>query len=104
MMIKKAETTPMHLGRLLKEAREAEGYSLQLVAMKMNIKFNHLKLVEMGEKIPLDDYLVDLCNLLHVDIIQAWDLFKDAKLKYWNKRFERENVRMFMAYKMAQKK
>lgn len=77
---------------------------MQNVALKMNISFTHLKQVEEGLKLPVDDYFLELCNLLSVDIVQAWDLFKQAKLKYWNQRVEREYFRMFMAYKAKVKK
>ena len=59
--------TDESLGSVLREAREAMGYSVREAARCLGISASHLSFVELGRKAASEDLLAELADFLELD-------------------------------------
>lgn len=73
----------VELGKRLRAARSAKGYSIEDFAAKANLTARYISDIERGEKIPKMDTFVMLINLLEVsaDTVLQDSLVIDYKIK-----------------------
>ena len=54
-------------GELIREARQAQGYSVRFVAREVELAASYLSDIELGRRIPSEKVIHQLCSLLGMD-------------------------------------
>ena len=54
-------------GELIREARQAQGYSVRFVAREVDLAASYLSDIELGRRIPSEKVIHQLCSLLGMD-------------------------------------
>ena len=54
-------------GELIREARQAHGYSVRFVAREVGLAASYLSDIELGRRLPSEKVIHQLCSLLGID-------------------------------------
>lgn len=62
-------------GSKIREYREKKKYTLEYVAKKIGVSLNYISLIERGLRVPCDDLLYKLSEVLEVNIVEIFSLY-----------------------------
>jgi transcriptional regulator with XRE-family HTH domain len=62
-------------GSKIREYREKKEYTLKEVAEKIGVTLNYISLIERGLRVPCDDILYKLSEVLEVNVVEIFSLY-----------------------------
>lgn len=62
-------------GSKIREYREKKEYTLKEVAEKTGVTLNYISLIERGLRVPCDDILYKLSDVLEVNVVEIFSLY-----------------------------
>ncbi len=71
-------------GSKIREYREKKEYPLKYVAKKIGVSLNYISLIERGLRVPCDNILYKLSEVLEVNVVEIFSLYNKVPPTYLN--------------------
>lgn len=71
-------------GSKIREYREKKEYTLKEVAKRIGVSLNYISLIERGMRVPCDDLLYKLSEVLEVNVVEIFSLYNKVPPTFLN--------------------